>query len=174
MNPISPSSGLIADFLNVSNAQVTGDYASTPANGIFSIAPAQTATRGAYYEIGAITIDMRLTSDIIVGNFGLSTALSTGIQIYCEKSGSTTRDLCPGNIKTNNDIEKYFSKENKLSNAAFMGPYRLFFGFLEPITLEAKLGEKPDKIIIKSTENLTAHFASSFLSFRACGKQGSI
>ena len=163
MNSIVPGSALNLAFKQTGgNIQVTGDYSST--DGIFTIQPGKDQK----FNILSLSIDMRLTGNLDVTKYGLQAALSAGILIYSEPSFDT--DLfSPIIIKTNQDLEKWFVKENKMSDAVYMGEYRFFMKFGKTIQLKHRKDKPPDKLIIKSTENLTTHFASSTCSFMAHG-----
>lgn len=164
MKSIGSGSALNLEFNNGGNSQVTGNYAATPTDGIFTVSPGE----GLKYEIYSLSVDMRLTGNIVVGNYGIAAALTTGISIYSEPTFGTGT-FSPILIKTNQDLEKWFSKENKLSDAVFMGKYRLFMDFGQPIVLKSRPEKDPDKLIVKSTENLIANFTSCSNSFMAHG-----
>lgn len=174
MQSIAPSSALNVYFKNkLGNSQVVGNYDGTPANGIFKVSPVVTGDVGIYYEIYTISVDMRLTSTIDVTKYGLGTALDPGITITCDPAFDSTH-FEPIIFKTNQDLEKYFNKENKLSDKTLMGKYRIFMDVGEPIMLKGKLEKKPDELIITSTEDLTSRFTASTNSFMAHGKWGSL
>jgi hypothetical protein len=166
-------SGVTVDFMNKADTptnQVTGDYVTTPAEGIFTVSPPELTA----YDIGSISVDMRLASTVDATKYGVGTELTTGITIYADIDG-TVKDLCPGNIKTNEDLEKYFIKTNKLLDSTLMGVFRIYFDFTRPITLNQRKGKAPDRLIIKSVEDLdTARFVGSTMSFRAHGMKRSI
>lgn len=170
MDSISNGSALNIEFKNGSgDIQVTGNYASSPNDGLFTISP----KTGELFNLLSLSIDMRLTAPINVTEYGLGTALSAGIKIYGEPAFDSAK-FSAIVIKTNQDFEKYFTKENSLSDAVYMGEYRLFMKFGAPIVLKARKKKVPDKIIIKSTENLTTRFTGSTCSFMAHGNWESI
>jgi len=150
----------------VASSSLIGDWATTPANGIFTVAPVAVGDKEMTLQIFSIQIEMRLPATIDPVKLGSLADITNGIVFEVERGGSPVHVMSDP-IKNNEDFELYFQKNNTLSDKTFIGPSLVYINYGFSAMLRSS---SSDKITITSDEDLTG--VANVLRFCAYGVKG--